>query len=161
MKKLPTYEEVSEKLEYDPETGFFRWRVHTSSAQKKGWFSGTKQKSGYLTIGLNGGVHRTHRLAILLTTGEWPDGIVDHINRDRHDNRIQNLRVVSAVQNQHNREARGYLKDHDGKFRSRIQIDNVDTNLGRYPTKTEARIAFHTFKNLVGLDPNYRGPTLL
>jgi len=55
--------------------------------------------SGYLRVGIGKKLYQYHRLAWLIATGEWPDGEIDHINRDKTDNRLNNLRVVGRSAN--------------------------------------------------------------
>jgi hypothetical protein len=99
-----TAQRLRELLSYDPETGVFRWikppqgRAFTSPV-------GSSDDKGYLTIRVDYGRYKAHRLAWLHVHGEWPAGHIDHINRDKADNRISNLRVVNDSENQQNRFA--------------------------------------------------------
>ncbi len=86
---------------YDPTTGVF--------TRKKKWGSkpigsvvGGLSRDGYVQIGFNGRTHTAQRLAWLYVYGHWPVGVVDHINRNRTDNRIENLRDVSRPENANN-----------------------------------------------------------
>ena len=92
---------VDDLVTYCPTTGVFRWR-------KNGAVAGAS-KSGYRRLCILGFTFMTHRLAWLVSHGEWPLGVVDHINRDRSDNRIANLRDVSPTENARNklRKVRG------------------------------------------------------
>lgn len=81
-------------LHYDPDTGEFMWL----ESPRKGWAGkstkGSPTTGGYLQILVLGHPYRAHRLAWLYMTGVWPIGEIDHRNRDRTDNRWDNLREV-------------------------------------------------------------------
>lgn len=98
MKTLPSKEQVSAIIEYSPQTGLFRWRVHQGGARKAGWFSGCEEH-GYRSISVCGRLQRAHRIAWLLMTGEWPNLSIDHIDGDRANNRWANLRMVPLAVN--------------------------------------------------------------
>lgn len=97
-----TQERLKEFLEYNPETGIFRWIKKTNGRGVLGGEAGTDH-SGYRMIGVSGQRYLAHRLAWLYIYGEMPGGEVDHINHDRSDNRIKNLRAVSHKINSRNR----------------------------------------------------------
>jgi HNH endonuclease len=100
-----TRERVMELLDYDPETGIFRWKVHRRPQSPPGtiagWHSGKKAQR----IELEGENYLAHRLAWFYVHGIWPEQI-DHINGDRSDNRIANLRPANNSQNQANMAAK-------------------------------------------------------
>jgi len=83
---------------YDAATGLF-YRVGRYPVRP----SGRADPKGYIVIKIKGRVYFAHRLAWLYIYGEWPSEIIDHINRERDDNRICNLRDVSSSQNNLNR----------------------------------------------------------
>lgn len=91
-----------------------------------------------------------HRIAWLIYFGHWPDGDIDHINGDRSDNRIINLRDVSRTINLQNRRspqstnATGYLGVHRDKRRYVAQIKTPDRNIriGTFRTPEEAHAAY-------------------
>jgi hypothetical protein len=70
-----------------------------------------------------------------------PDLLIDHINRDKLDNRIENLRVVSKQENCFNRGAKGFCF-HKGKYQSQITINKKIIYLGSYDTEEEAHEAY-------------------
>jgi len=100
-----TQEHLKSKLHYDPDTGIFRWvnsEAHTkANGSVAGWHSG----KGMLRISLNSKNYLLHRLAWFYVHGYWPKQI-DHINGDRGDNRLANLREADNSQNQANQAAK-------------------------------------------------------
>ena len=97
-----TAEYLRSVLHYEPETGIFTWKVSTSRRVKVGDVAGSPDGRGYLQISVRSRLHRAHRLAWLYVYGVWPKDQIDHINRNRPDNRIANLRDVSHKQNGQN-----------------------------------------------------------
>lgn len=85
---------------YDPETGTFTLKV-AKGRKSAGSLLGSKTVHGYVVIGVNGHKIYAHRLAWLYVYGFFPKEI-DHINRDRSDNRLSNLRSVSRSENNMN-----------------------------------------------------------
>lgn len=61
--------------------------------------TGSYDKDGYLIIKINSRQYKAHRLAWFLFYGEFPEMEIDHINRDRTDNRISNLRESTRQEN--------------------------------------------------------------
>lgn len=106
-----TADQVRDRLDYDPTTGIFTWRPRLVRQGPEGaidrrwntrWAyktSGSIGTHGHLYIGLFGHLYLCHRLAWLLTYGEWPPGFLDHANNNPADNRIANLRLATQSQN--------------------------------------------------------------
>lgn len=104
-------------LDYDPETGVFRWRVQRQK-HKAGAVAGVVNRAGYRRIKTGGVNYSAHRLAFLWVTGAWPTDEVDHVNGTKDDNRWANLRAATHSQNQWNRTAyRNNTSGHKGVFR--------------------------------------------
>lgn len=61
--------------------------------------NGSYDKDGYLILKIKGKQYKAHRIVYLLCTGKFPNGELDHINRVRDDNRIENLRIVTRKEN--------------------------------------------------------------
>lgn len=93
---------LRELLEYDQNTGVFRWSEN-NNANKAGNVVGTKKPGGYTVIRVGGKIRYAHRLAWLHVYGVWPAKHLDHINRNPADNRIGNLREVTQSQNSQNK----------------------------------------------------------
>ena len=108
-------------------------------------------KYGYRVITVNGRKEFLHRVIYTLHHGSIPEGKeIDHINRNKSDNRIENLRAVSRSENNRNKEVRGYYKQ-DGKYRAQISINNINQNLGLYVTECAARLAYLMAKLKISL----------
>ena len=97
-----TQERLKSVLHYDHLSGVFTWKVNTKRIAK-GFVAGHVQPTGYIRIAIDGKQYKSHRLAWLYMTGSMPNGLIDHINNIRSDNRWANLRVASSVENSLNR----------------------------------------------------------
>ena len=101
----PTPEYVRAVLDYDPETGVLRWRCRpdatkTVNTKYAGKEAGCVAKStGYREIKIDGVPCLGHRLAFVIMTGVYPDGDLDHEDRNRANNRWKNLRPATRSQN--------------------------------------------------------------
>lgn len=100
-----TVARLRELLKYNPQTGEFHWVKKSKSRFRTKVGSVQTLSTGYkrLRIGLDYQAYRASRLACLYMTGEWPIGMMDHINGNSLDNRWCNLRDVTRVANQLNR----------------------------------------------------------
>jgi len=98
-----TQAELHQYLNYDPQTGIFTWKVKLSDKINIGQKTGCKNNRGYLLIKINKKLYRAHRLAWLYVYGYFPKFTIDHINRIKTDNRIENLRDVTIQENLKNK----------------------------------------------------------
>ena len=98
-----TARELREILSYNPHNGVFRWKVRLSPRSNPGEQAGHINGRGYRTIKIRGKHYYAHRLAWLYHTGYFPNDEIDHINNDKLDNRLVNLREVTRWENQQNR----------------------------------------------------------
>lgn len=101
-----TADRLREELSYDAETGLFT-RLKTEFGKRAGQLAGTRTSHGYVQIKVAGYLTYAHRLAWLYVYGTLPSGEVDHINGDRSDNRLCNLRDVTTQTNAENRRSPG------------------------------------------------------
>jgi hypothetical protein len=95
--------QLKEVLDYNRETGVFTWAVNVGSRAKKGRVTGCVNDRGYVLIQYKGKVYGAHRLAWLYVHGELPKHEIDHINHNKEDNSIANLRDVPHAENQRNK----------------------------------------------------------
>lgn len=148
-----TQTQLRHRLTYDPSTGHFTWaNPNKYRPEYKGQLAGTLHKYGYVHISVDGKVYKAHRLAWLYIHGAWPLHHIDHINGQRADNRITNLRDVTMSQNAENRKqareghACGFLgvvwRARNKKYEARISIEKRYKYLGLYATAEEAHAAY-------------------
>lgn len=93
------YKRMKEYLRYEPDSGRFIWIKSPSANVNVGAIAGGPDAGGYWRISLLGKFHSAHRLVFLYLNGEMPKGEVDHINGDKADNRLANLRICERGQN--------------------------------------------------------------
>jgi hypothetical protein len=142
-------------IKYSPETGIFTW-ARSRPGVSAGSQAGCLSKHGYLLVKVGRKQYRAHRLAWLITHGEWPDAEIDHINGDRADNRICNLRPVDRSGNSQNRwkahcnSSHGRLgaawnKQHQ-RWQSKIAANGARHHLGYFNSADEAHVAYMNAK---------------
>lgn len=148
--KLVTAAQVRERLNYDPQTGVFSWRVKPRSA-KHGEAPGGYDRHGYLMISIGYRKYFAHRLAWLYVTGEWPREEIDHINGRTGDNRFDNLREATRRQDLMNtRPHKGNRSGIKGvswypqtsRWHARIQFKGKQRSLGYYHSRDDAAAAY-------------------
>jgi hypothetical protein len=97
-RKTFTSEQLKKLLNYDAKTGVFTRRKPWGS-RKVGDVPGSLSKQGYWQIGVFNQTYSAQVLAWLYVYGEWPSNLVDHINGNRTDNRIENLQLLNYSAN--------------------------------------------------------------
>lgn len=145
-----TQEALKDEVAYNPDTGIFTRTVSRGNV-RAGAVVGTSDGQGYIRIQVCGARHRAHRLAWLYVYGNFPNAEIDHINGDKSDNRIANLRLATTLENCRNRPIRSDNKvglkgvsfhSGTGKFRAKISFCGKERSLGLYPTKEEAHAVY-------------------
>lgn len=147
---------LKEILDYEPSTGEFKWKA-SRLRSSVGSVAGTKHGGGYLAVMLDGNGYLMHRLAWLWVHGEWPKGEVDHMNGDKKDNRIENLRDVPRRINMQNLRKHRSNSSHGvmgvykqaGKWVATVQTDKKKLYLGRFVCPLVAHIAYLEAKRRV------------
>lgn len=142
---------VSDYLDYDAATGIFTWRVDRNNRVKAGSRAGSVDAGGYVIIPVNRKNYKAHRLAWLYVNGEWPRGPIDHINCDKTDNRIANLREATPAENAANRPRRSNGRSgfkgvswcsREGKWVASIRHDGRHRHLGYFTDAAEAHAVY-------------------
>lgn len=145
-----------DRLLYDPNSGVFTWINPTANNVKAGSIAGSTNSHGYSHIKYDGNNYKAHRLAWYITHGRWPIGQIDHIDGNRLNNSIANLRDVSIIfnaQNQrspHKRNTSGFIgvswHKQNSKWQARIRFDGKIKYLGLFQTPKAAYDAYLTAK---------------
>ena len=144
---------IRDYLSYDPETGVLTWKESPGYRVAKGDVAGHFcSHHKYHSVQIGGRGFKGHRVAWFLYYGEWPKGQIDHINGDRGDNRIANLREATHLQNMWNKPSYknrtskfkgvSYRKDL-GKWRAVIQKDGKSLSIGHFESELEAALAYN------------------
>lgn len=147
-------EQVRDLFSYDAATGMVTRLVQRGNRAPAGADVGSADLYGYRTVRINRRSYKLHRIIWLHAYGVWPTGDVDHINGERSDNRLSNLRDVprrTNLQNQSkapNNKSTGVLGVYrdGGRFYARISIDNKSCHLGTFDTVAEASAAYVSAK---------------
>jgi hypothetical protein len=149
---------LREVVKYDAETGEFTRLLRTAQRHQVGDRADLLGGShGYRAVCIDGKKYLAHRAAWLYVHGEWPKGQIDHINADRKDNRLCNLRdVTPSVNAQNKRRAEkgnksGFLGvyPHQGKWRARVVLRGRTHDAGCHGTPEEAHAAYVALKRKV------------
>lgn len=157
---LPTPDKVRELIYCDFDTGILTWRFrHRDLFRKDGDFNAWNQRfcgkpalnskhvAGYLCGNILAHYVLAHRAVWAIYHGEWPVDCLDHINRVRTDNRIDNLREVSRAENQRNissnRQASAsfvgvYWNAKKSCWHAQISVDGKKTHIGYFETAIDA-----------------------
>lgn len=174
-----TPEYLRECLSYEAEAGQLTWlrrpEAHFHAGNKSPqhqaaiWnakFSGKRAfcnlgSHGYLTGALSGKRMTAHRVAWAISHGAWPDGEIDHLNGDRTDNRLTNMRVVSRAENARNLkvssgEMRGvYWYGPTARWVAKIHHKGRMLHLGYFADRADAISARRHSERELGFHPNH------
>jgi hypothetical protein len=141
---------LRELLHYDANTGVFTWRVSRGN-RRVGDRAGSRDDRGYIRLVVDSTSYCAHRLAWLYVTGGMPPCPIDHIDRNKSNNRLQNLRCLTDGENKQNVGLRAdNVSGHKGvswlmgqhKWRATIRVNNVQIHLGSFTQKESAVQAY-------------------
>ena len=137
--------DIKKYLRYDAETGKIFWKINKGVAKannEAGW-----EDHRYCRVAINRKKYQAHRIAWLLTYGSWPVDQIDHINGNKKDNRLENLRDVSNGENLRNQKipknnTSGTLGVSFDKrrqnYQAKIMVNKKSKHLGYFKNKEEA-----------------------
>lgn len=154
-KELPSPEYLRQRLRYEPETGKLFWRESAAfpkqcNTRLSGVEAGAMAKDGYLRVGINKKNYLAHRAIWAIYHNNWPDSDIDHIDGDKSNNRICNLRIVSKTENSRNSSLR--IDNNSGvtgvywdrlrnKWKAQISVNRRHLYLGAFTDLESALIA--------------------
>ena len=145
-------ENLRTDIRYDPVTGKFHWSRNMNGRIRAHMLAGGVDKvSGYWRVRYNGKNYQAHRLAWLICHDKEPEGVIDHVDGNKLNNAIVNLRDVSRsvnLQNQKKSKADnrigllGVSELKNGKFVARITLNRKTIIIGYFITPEEAHTAY-------------------
>lgn len=173
---IPPQELLLQRFKYDPDTGKLSYLPWPDAP--KGWRARCEGKEAFTSWTPNGYLFGSiaidtaegrkkyrcyaHRVAWKMTHGTDPE-FVDHINGDRSDNRLANLRSVTRQENAINKRLRsdnlsghhGVWQTNEGKWRAYIGLGGKQTIIGTYPTMEYALVARQAAERVLGFHENH------
>ncbi len=164
---VPLTQELLHKyFSYNPESGELRWKLRANKASVIGQIAGATvgvlPDAGYTMLSFFGKRYFAHRLVWLYVHGEWPEKQIDHINHDRTDNRICNLRMASHYTNMKNKSLyttnrSGYpgVEPHGKNWKARIGVNGTKVLLGVFSSFKEAVAAKQAGEKLLNYHNNH------
>jgi hypothetical protein len=117
------------------------WKVKGKSRVVDG-MAGSKTRFGYWCVRLGGNLYQAHRIVWAIANGKSPVGFIDHIDRNRENNAIENLRLATKTENNQNRIFQGYGVHAPGVYRARIRVNGKMVHLGLFKTIEESKAAY-------------------
>jgi len=161
-------EKLRKVLIYSPSTGHLTWDEDLGSAITTARYAGklvnNVSGSGYVRVSVGRVRMLAHRVCYAIYYGAWPDGVIDHINGNRTDNRIENLRVIKRSENQKNMKlsvanTSGQCGVHwnkrKRKWMAAITVNYENVHLGYFEDIESAKIARRVAESEHGFHENH------
>lgn len=149
---LPSAQRLAELFWYDANSGDLIRRVDGGrwGREPAGTVVGSRQSGGYLSITALGRRLLVHRVGFAIAYGQWPQGQIDHIDGNRSNNRLLNLREAEPWENSQNRHAvrsdnkHGFMgiRPMRNKWQASIRTSGVRKYLGVFDTSEAAQEAY-------------------
>ena len=133
--------EVRRLYTYEPDTGELICNT-ARNQMPKGSSACVNHQRGYLMVKVGKHYMLAHRVIWAIHYGEQPPAEIDHKNRDKKDNRINNLRAATAVENKQNSVGKGYSRLRSGRYQARVKLGGRLISCGTYDTPEEAHAAY-------------------
>lgn len=147
--KALTHDRLLELLHYEPETGVFTRLSTVNIRSQRGMQAGSISTLGYRLLGIDYHRFYEHRVAWFYVHKEWPPHTIDHIDGDRANNRLSNLRLATLTDNNRNKPVRstsqtGFkgVKRVGRRFRAQIDVNGRSIHLGYFASPEDAHCAY-------------------
>jgi hypothetical protein len=143
------WQEINDRFYYFDGNLYYKNNFHKMKAND---VAGSISTNGSIQVKINGKLFELHRVIWFLFNKSWPKNVLDHIDRNNQNNKLENLREATLNQNQGNKDLRSDNKTgligvtyHKAskKFRAQIGINNKFKHLGVYNTKEAAAEAYN------------------
>lgn len=154
-----TQQDVLELFIYDELSGNLIRKKAVSQNTRAGDIVGSKNSDGYLHAKINRTLLKVHRIVWLFHKGSWPTGVIDHINRNKLDNRIENLRDATVELNNINKDLQKNNKtgirnvswrERDNVFYATCRRKGKQNYLGAFKNAKDAEQAVIKFRQSIG-----------
>jgi hypothetical protein len=154
-----TKQYVQELFLYEESSGNLIRKKSVSTNTKAGDVVGIKNSHGYLHFRINRKLFFVHRVVWLFHKGSWPTGVIDHINRNKLDNRIENLRDTTIQANNINKDLQRNNKtgirnvswrDRNKVFCASCRRGGKQNYLGEFKNAKDAEQAVIKFRQSIG-----------
>lgn len=150
-----TSEDFHRFFMYSEGTGKLYWAVDRGQCTKAGDLAEAKHIQGYLCVMVEGSSYLVHRVVWCMAYGEFPDGFIDHIDLDKSNNKLDNLRSATRAENNSNQRirkdntsgAKGICRKTNG-WVARIQTRGRRVYVGKFPTFDEAVAAIREAREI-------------
>lgn len=151
-------EKIVDLLEYKADKGVFLWKISPSHRVRAGMVAGHSHGNGYTHLKIFGRQIAAHRVAWAVVYGKWPEKQIDHIDGDKSNNRIENLRDIGAKENTQNQRrckasnlSCGLLgvSKNRGKWQAQIKVAGRRKHLGTFDSPAIAHQAYLAAKRLM------------
>lgn len=169
-----SHKETKEALEWfirnlDVKGDVLYWKVDPSAPRRRGSYlvgkpAGCVSVRGYIQVRKGKDKFMAHRILWGLHYGEWPKYGIDHINGDRLDNRIENMRVTTQYGNCKNSAkyprkepwiATGVMRSRGGMWTAYAQVNKRNIHIGQFKCHTSAMIARKLFDQSNGFSDRH------
>lgn len=153
QRRIPSADYLRSLFSYDPDSGVLSWKVKRHWKTDVGSVAGIKRTDGYLGVKFDQSTYLVHRVIWALFHGSSPCAMIDHIDGDRANNKIDNLRLADDYQNRWNSAPRPKITathGHQGViwnrrcscWNARIRVLGKLKHLGTFSTADEAASAY-------------------
>lgn len=143
-----SHQSLLDKLDYNPSTGQFTWKISIPRCVRAGAVAGGVSNK-YWAIRIEGKLYYAHILAWFYVTGVWPVSKIDHCNGVKTENWFDNLRLATSEQNAqncqpHSDSLSGFkgVRPYRKRFAARIRVNGANYHIGTFDTPELAAAAY-------------------